>query len=602
MKTGRQHARMRWKILALSLFLALSALILLMLLYLRTSSNLIYREAKEESLRMMQNMQNEIESYAGSLESGLLRVYNENDFIADLRRSAPIEDMRAKWNRLAYNTGNTNFDTSLGVLAIYLYTSDHEIISTYRRATTPKHTYPADIYDGTQDTNAQIVKEYVESDSSVMLISSYYNEYRQKDIARFVVKYFQNKKVVGYAVCDTDEKALRYLMKKYTEGGEGYVWVQPERDRPVTSTGTLAESDRPYYEEVSRAVMDGTADTEQITEQENQVFFRVLQDKYNIGSYAMMPQSLLEKNQRTLNRYLIMIGIIVSLVAVILSFPISRSLTRQLERMTATMERIKGGETKLRMDHLPNDELGELGTTFNEMLDRIEKMIADEYETKLAINRAEYKALQAQINPHFLYNTLDTMSSIAEIQDCPDVSELCRSLSNIFRYSLDTRHPLSTVAQEIAHLKNYIYVMNVRMQGEVSYIFDIDDDVLQDSLPRISIQPLVENAINHGLRNARGEKKIYIRACKLGENLQVSVRDTGIGISAARLEELKHDYHGEETSIGLSNIHSRMQMLFGDEYGVTVESEEGKGTTVFLAIPRRKLNEVELWRARDIKF
>ena len=196
----------------------------------------------------------------------------------------------------SYNIGNENFDTSLSVLALYLYTADHEIISTYRKAMTPKHTYPADIYDETQDTNAQKVKDYVASDDSIMLVSSYYNVYRQKDIARFAVKLYHNRQVIGYAVCDTDEKALRYLMKKYTEGGEGYVWIQPLGDRAITATGELSETQQANFESASSEIMAESAEEEAITERENQVFFRVQQDKYNIGSYALMPQSLLDKH------------------------------------------------------------------------------------------------------------------------------------------------------------------------------------------------------------------------------------------------------------------------------------------------------------------
>ena len=597
----RKSMRMRGKILALCLGISLSALILQTVLYLRTSSTLIYREAKEENLRLMENMQNEIESYARSIENGLLRLYNQSGFISDLRKGVSVETLREKWNRLAYNIGNENFDTSLSVLALYLYTADHEIISTYRKAMTPKHTYPADIYDETQDTNAQKVKDYVASDDSIMLVSSYYNVYRQKDIARFAVKLYHNRQVIGYAVCDTDEKALRYLMKKYTEGGEGYVWIQPLGDRAITATGELSETQQANFESASSEIMAESAEEEAITERENQVFFRVQQDKYNIGSYALMPQSLLEKNQRTLTRYLLMIGIAMSAAAVLFSYPISRGLTRQLEKMTETMVRIKGGETQLRMTNLPEDEIGQLGRTFNEMLDRIEGLIAREYEAKLMVNRAEYKALQAQINPHFLYNTLDTMSSIAELSDCPEVGALSQSLSNIFRYSLDMKNPFSTVAREIAHLKNYIYVMNVRMQGTVAYVFDVEEDILQDTLPRISIQPLVENALTHGLKNARGEKRVTVRAHKWEENLRIVVEDNGVGIRPQRMEELLQPHTEQETSIGLSNIDSRMKMLYGEAYGVTLESEEGKGTRVYLVIPRRKMDEVELWKAENTR-
>lgn len=602
MRIKRKSMRMRGKILMLCVGISLSALILQTVLYFRTSSTLIYKEAKEENLRLMENMQNEIESYAKSVESGLLRLYNQSEFISDLRKGISVDMLRKKWNRLAFNTASENFDTSLGVLALYLYTADNQIISTYRRAVTPKHTYPTDIYNGTQNTNAKIVKDYVASDNTVMLVSSYYNIYRQKDVARFAIKLYHNREVIGYVVCDVDEKVLRYLMKKYTAGGESYVWIQPAGDRAITATGELSDEDRAYYDSAAEQIMTEMNGTEQIMEQENRVFFRVQQDKYNIGSYALMPQSLLEKNQRTLTEYLIMIGIAMSTAAVFFSFPISHSLTRQLERMTDTMERIKGGETELRMNNLSDDEIGELGSTFNEMLDRIEGLIAREYEAKLMVNRAEYKALQAQINPHFLYNTLDTMSSIAEISDCREISALSQSLSNIFRYSLDMKNPFSTVAKEIAHLKNYIYVMNVRMQGKVSYLFEVEEDVLQDTLPRISIQPLVENAINHGLKNARGEKKVRICAFKHQDNLRIIVEDNGVGISSQRMKELLKISTEQETSIGLSNIHSRMKMLYGEEYGLTIESEEGKGTKVFLNIPRRTMDEVELWKAGSTKY
>lgn len=604
MKRLKNIFRMRTKILAFCLAITLSALTLQTFLYRNTSSTLIYQQAKEENLRILENMQTEVNSYLETVESNLIRLYNESDFIQDLQKNVPVEELKDKYYRLAFQLGNDEFDSATGVVATYLYTDEHEIISTYRRATTPKHNYPTDIYSGTHDANAEAVKEYVESDSKEMLISSYYNTYRETDLARFVMKLYYNgniSRMIGYVVCDVDTKVLRYLMNKYTAGGESYVWLQPSGDRAITATGTLPEEELPYYEAANERVRSGEAEKSQVLEQQGHVFFGMQNTKYNMGCYALMQRSLLEKNQKTLNRSLLLIGIGMCLAAALFCVPLSKGLTRQLERMTRTMERIKGGETELRMDNLNRDEIGELGRTFNEMLDQIEGLIAREYEAQLMTNRAEYNALQAQINPHFLYNTLDTMSSIAQIQDCPQVSALSQSLSNIFRYSLDMRNPFSTVAKEIVHLKNYIYVMNVRMPEEISYQFEIKDEVLQDTLPRISIQPLVENAINHGLKNARGEKHVVIRAYTEGENLKITVEDNGVGISPERMAELLTQQSEQGTSIGLSNIHSRMKMLYGEAYGVTIESEEGCGTRVQLTIPRRKMEEVELWKGKSTK-
>lgn len=251
-------------------------------------------------------------------------------------------------------------------------------------------------------------------------------------------------------------------------------------------------------------------------------------------------------------------------------------------------------------------EIGALGQSFNEMLDQIEALLVREYETKLLLNRAEYNALQAQINPHFLYNTLDTMSSIAQVRHCDEVSHLCQSLSNIFRYSLDMKNPFSTVAKEIVHLKNYIYVMDVRMRDHVVYEFDIDDEVLKDTVPRICVQPLVENALNHGLRNVRGEKQVVIRAKVQEENLVIAVEDNGVGLENAeelnqKMMENNLDLVERGNSIGLININARVKMLYGDAYGIRVESAPGTGTRVYLTVARLTMGEVEQWKKKSIK-
>lgn len=290
---------MRTKILILCLAISLSALILQTLLYRRTSSTLIYQQAKEENFRLLENMQTEVEGYLKTMESGLLRLYNESEYMKDLRQGISVETLRDKWHRLAFNTISNNVDTSMGVLALYLYTADHEIVSTYRKATTPKHNYPTDIYDGSQDTNAEAVKAYVEGEDSVMMISSYYNTYRGRDLGRFVVKLYYNgniSRMIGYAVCDVDTKVLRSLMSKYTAGGETYVWLQPSGDRAITATGTLREADLSYYTEVSERIQNHEAEAASVIEQNGRVIFTIPQDDYNMGGYALMQQSLLEKN------------------------------------------------------------------------------------------------------------------------------------------------------------------------------------------------------------------------------------------------------------------------------------------------------------------
>lgn len=603
------NLKMRVKILILCLGLTLFALILQTILFENSSSGLIYNQAKEESFASLQNMQNEIYGFVKNMESNMIEIYGEKDLIQGLKNKEDIGNLRTDYYRLAYNFGTSHFATTDGVVAMYLYNPQHEIISTYRRAVTPKHNYQTDIYEDGENQNAGVVKEYVESDDTTMLISSYYNQYRETDIIRLVLKIYNNsnlKDVIGYAVCDIDSKVIRSIMEKYSTDKTMFMWLQPSGDRPAVSIGSLEGKDVEYYNEISAKIQTtSSGDVAKLLTTSKRVFFQVPQKKYNMDAYSLMPRSLLVQNQKALTKNLIFIALIMIIAAAILTILVSRGLTKPLDKLMQTIERIKGGETHLRVDVHNKDEVGILGQSFNEMLDQMEVLISQEYETKLLLNRAEYKALQAQINPHFLYNTLDTMSSIAQIQNCPEVSGLSQSLSNIFRYSLDMKNPFSTVAKEIVHLKNYIYVMNVRMRDNVKYNFDIDETVLQDTVPRISIQPLVENALNHGLRNTRGEKEIVVCAQVREGNLWISVQDNGVGMDAAKVNEIleKNDINLVEkgSSIGLNNINARMKMLYGREYGIHVESEVGKGTRIYLKIPRVKMEEVSSWMQQPIK-
>ena len=583
----------RLKILILCLGCTLTGLFLQTLLFQNTSSQLIYNQAKNDSYHSMQNMQDDLHTFIKNIENGMIDIYNEKELLSDLKRKTDIDTMRTKYNRLTFNMATQNFDSSSWVVSMYLYDTDHQLISNYQRAKTPKHNYPKDIYDTSIENNAQKVRDYFESDDTGMLVTSYYNPYREKDIVRFVLKIYQYVTInakCGYIVCDIDSKALKKIISKYNVDDEMFIWIQPQGDRPVISCGKLEDDCRSSYKKLSDMIRKKEESAQDIRINDRELF-SVYQEDYNLGAFSIMPKELLAKNEKVLNQNLLLITIIMLAVTSISFYFVSKSLSRPLEDMTKTVKRIQAGETHLRMENLKEDEAGELGKSFNNMLDQIEGLIAREYENKLLLNHAQYQALQAQITPHFLYNTLDTMGSIAEIDGCDQVSALCQSLAELFRYSLNMKKPFSTVSQEMVHLKNYIYIMNIRMQNQIQYTFDINDTILNDELPRISIQPLVENAINHGLKNYKGEKKIYICACPEEQNLVITVEDNGVGMSEERIRELfeeSPDQGDKRDSIGILNIHKRMRLLFGEQYGVKIESTPGKGTRVILTVPRKK--------------
>lgn len=584
--------KLRTKIFIMVLGCVLAALIIQTCLFQNLSSKLIYEQAKEESEQSMQSMQNEIYGLIKGIENNLIEIYMDDELLQSLRKKETIKELQSKFYRKAYDIATDEFETGDDVVSFYLYTMDHQVISTYRRAVTPKHNYASDIYSDPEYTNAEIVKKYVELDNPVMLVSSYYNEYRKKNILRFVMKLYNESNLqdkIGYVVCDVDTKNLEKIMDKYRIDRTAFMWLQPTGDRPIDTLGDLDAEQTKEYNALEKSIACGKkAENETNSKQE---FFRIDQQHYNLTAYSMMPQKVLRQNQRNLTINLLAIALLMICVSMIITGFISSGLTRPLELLMNTIQKIGNGNVQLRAKIVKEDEIGELAQKFNEMLDQMEELKQKEYQTKQLLNRAEYKALQAQVNPHFLYNTLDTMASIAEIRNCPEVSHMSQSLALIFRYSLNMKDPFSTVENEIAHLKNYIYVMDMRMHDNIQYTFDVDEMTLKSKLPRLSLQPIVENAINHGLRNKRGKKKIGIQIKREQMDLVICIEDNGIGLDTSAINESLRknelDFVEKGNSIGLHNINARLKMLYGNQYGMHLESMLGEGTKVFMILPDR---------------
>ena len=387
-------------------------------------------------------------------------------------------------------------------------------------------------------------------------------------------------------VCDVDPKGFESLMRKYRYADEQAVWLQPQARTLIANVVPESGETIALMDNLSVRAQQGEVLSDQHA---SHSLYSSPVRKYGLTLYSLIPSSALNANQAMLTSSTILAFVLVLILFVVLFIFISRGLTRPLDQMADTMNRIRQGETELRLPEMRQDELSKLGSTFNSMLDRIEDLIAREYQTAIQLNDTKYKALQTQVNPHFLYNTLDTMSAIAMIHDCQIVSTLCHALSDLFRYSLRMDEPLAPISEELKHLKNYMFVINVRMNDSIHMTIDIPADMLKTRVPRLSLQPLVENAISHGLRNKRGEKQIHISARRTQTEILLSIADNGVGMSEEMLEKVRtmnpEKALSAGTSIGLLNIAARLKLLFGREYGLEVESGEQEGTTVTLHIP-----------------
>ena len=235
-----------------------------------------------------------------------------------------------------------------------------------------------------------------------------------------------------------------------------------------------------------------------------------------------------------------------------------------------------------------NDEIGILVNSYNDMKNRINNLININYKSKIEQKELELKQLQNQINPHFIYNTLESIHMMAEINDDPETSTMAEYFGTIIRYSMNRRINTVKLKEEIAIIENYIYLQRIRFDTLFTIENLVNDDVLECEIIKMIIQPLIENSIYHGLSECSGDGKIIIQALHIDNNLVITISDNGIGIEEKRLRSLNNYINGKNESfngIALRNINRRLKLHYGNDYGLEVFSVLGKGTSMTLTLP-----------------
>lgn len=272
-------------------------------------------------------------------------------------------------------------------------------------------------------------------------------------------------------------------------------------------------------------------------------------------------------------------------------FSLNRILTnviRPLKKLERHMGRVSLENLSEKVDITTDDEIGHLAGNFNSMLERIENLkeqVVEEQEDK---RKYELQALQAQINPHFLYNTLDSIIWMAETQDS-NIVAMTEALAKLFRISLNKGNEEILLKKEMEHVKNYLIIQSMRYADKFTFEIRVEPEVEKCRIIKLILQPIVENCIYHGIKKKRGSGHIIIRAFHSEPNLILQVKDDGCGMSRETCEKmLSYEIEQENISgsgIGVKNVNERIQLRFGKEYGLHYDSEEGKGTTVTYTLP-----------------
>jgi two-component system sensor histidine kinase YesM len=291
----------------------------------------------------------------------------------------------------------------------------------------------------------------------------------------------------------------------------------------------------------------------------------------------------------------IMIGLSLAL-AILVSLIISRKFLHPIKDLLKGMNQFKNGnlDTIIQVKH--GNEIGELADEFNDMTVEIKKLVEENKKTENSKRKYELKALQSQINPHFLYNTLDSIVWMAEAGINEDVVEMTSSLSKLFRISINRGSEFITIAQELEHIESYLKIQKLRYGSKIDYDIKVQEELLQYSIIKIIIQPIVENAIYHGIKTMQGPGFINIEVKDVNNKICIIVEDNGVGMEEEKCKLLLEDNSVNETKktgIGVRNVDQRIKLYYGEEYGIEIESEIFEGTIVTIWLPKEIIKEGE---------
>ena len=429
-------------------------------------------------------------------------------------------------------------------------------------------------------------------------------------VRRFTVERY--RKVPSYLIVQLDQGVL---MKELTGSiGEGeHILITDQKGNYIGGTLKLSREERSKLAE--RA--DQEEDNKIELQQENYLLYHTSTDINQWNIYILKSQNELLDNVRRLRDLIMILTPVFIGISWLVAALLSRQMTSSLERLSVQMNRMRQGEMDARYYYPYKDEIGSLAKTFNYMADEVElsmkkqeeyiALLQEEKEFAEQMQRqkrkAELRALQAQINPHFLYNTLNTITWMASDVGADEIRVLSNSLGKFFRIALSRGAEVITIKEEIEHVKSYLSIQEIRYAEIMEYLVDIPMELERFTTLKLVLQPLVENAIYHGIKPKAGKNLIKVSAQTRLNNrgkwdIVFVVEDSGVGIAPEKLDEINQGLEagrtGSNSGYGIFNVNERIKLYYGTGYGLHFESVQGKWTKAVLIIPAQEERESDV--------
>jgi len=456
--------------------------------------------------------------------------------------------------------------------------------------------------------NTEWFRQVVALGGSPLLMEPHYNEFYDKSairkwekvisVVRLVrLPYESVEEASGVLIVDEEtDTFFNNVVNVGTDHGE-IIIVYGSSDNVLYTNSELPDSE---YTRISTLIgKNGKKDSFQLKIRKTSMLVTCGEPtKYEWKVVSLLPLSELQEKSNFIKKINFTLLLLLSLFMLIVSLAASSILTKRLQILSTAFGCLQKGDFNTSVPVWGKDELSQISENFNYVVTDIKNLVKQRYESNILRKQAELESLQSQINPHFFFNTLSSIKASIEESDLKKSTQMIYNLSDIFRYSLNRGKYEVTLSEELEHVKKYLSIQSDRFPGRFIITYDVDNKVLNFAILRLTLQPIVENAVYHGLESVRYNGKINITARQSHKKCCICISDNGIGITEDKLQEINRQLDMDPDSldnsardkIGIYNVNSRIKLQYGKEYGLKLYSNYGKGTTVKIVLPAKNLS------------
>lgn len=399
-------------------------------------------------------------------------------------------------------------------------------------------------------------------------------------------------KIEGIFFVDMNYSSIEELCRKIDLGNKSYLFIVDKNGKIIYHPKQQLLYSGLKSELIQEVLDQGTGNFLTSANDQRQLYsvFRSGKTDWSVAGVTYVSEFM--KNRSEIQLVYLLITVCLFVLSMLLALWLSGEITKPMKSLEFSMKEVQNGEfDKALVELHGNNEITSLGRSFNIMTEKIQELMDENIQELREKRKSELKVLQAQINPHFLYNTLDSIIWMAESGKNQEVVQMTSSLAKLLRQSISNEDEIVTVEREIEYTKNYLSIQKLRYRDQLEYFIDVDQEVLHQRIVKLVIQPLVENAIYHGIKYLEGKGMIIIQGSLQDGRVMLTVQDNGIGMDEGTLRQIlvkretSVNRQKKTSNVGVYNVHNRLQLYYGKEFGLSYESTPGVGTSVRITIP-----------------